>query len=337
MKRDWTIKDSADLYKINNWASDYFRIDEKGTVAVTPMGVEGPSVSLFEIARGIEERGLTMPVLLRIENILGSQIRKLHSSFSKAIREIGYKGEYKGVYPIKVNQQEQVIEAVAQYGKPFNHGLEAGSKPELIAAISMLENRNACIICNGYKDEEFIDLGLYAMKMGFNCFFVIEMPTELELVLERAQKLGVKPNLGARIKLSAKADGKWSQSGGDSSVFGLTMGQMIELIDSLKRTDMIDCMRLLHYHIGSQIPNIRDIRAGVQEACRIYEELVTEGAPMGYLDLGGGLAVDYDGSNSNHSASCNYTLDEYCYDVIEMIKNAFEPKNIPHQIGRAHV
>ncbi|MFH1378357.1 MAG: biosynthetic arginine decarboxylase [Planctomycetota bacterium] len=342
MKGDWSIKDSAELYRISSWASDYFKIDEKGTVAVTPMGATGPSVSLYEIARGIEERGLTMPVLLRIENILGSQIRKLHTSFSKAISETGYTGVYKGVYPIKVNQQEQVIEAVAQYGRPYNHGLEAGSKPELIAAISMLDNRDACIICNGYKDEEFIDLGLYATKMGFNCFFVVEMPTELEVILERANKLSVRPNIGVRIKLSAKADGKWSQSGGDTSVFGLTMSQVDDAVDQLKKAGMLDCLKLLHYHIGSQIPNIRDIRVGVQEACRIYEEIISEGAPMGYLDLGGGLAVDYDGSNSNRPASCNYTLDEYCYDVVEMIKNAFEPKRIPHptiitESGRATV
>ncbi len=331
MANDWTIKDSAELYRIKEWAADYFTIDNNGEVAVTPFGTDNDaSVSIYELIKGLEERGLSMPVLLRIENILASQIKNLHNSFRKAISEIGYQGDYKGVFPIKVNQQEQVIETIAQFGKEFNHGLEAGSKPELIAAISMLENRDACLVCNGYKDEEFIDLGLYATKMGFNCFFVIEMPTELDLILERAKEIGVRPNLGIRIKLATQADGKWTESGGEASVFGLNMSQIINVIDTLKSCEMLDCLQLLHYHIGSQIPNIGDIRAGAQEACRIYEELVSEGAKMGYLDLGGGLAVDYDGSNSNFYTSRNYSVDEYCYDIIETVANALEGKDISH-------
>lgn len=342
MKKSWNIDASSELYRINEWASDYFTIDEHGCVVATPFGAEGASVSIHEIAKGIEERGMSMPVLLRIEDILASQIKKLHNSFSKAITEIGYKGEYKGVFPVKVNQQEHVIETIAQVGQKYNHGLEAGSKPELIAAISMLENRDACLICNGYKDEEFIDLGLYATKMGLNCFFVIEMPNELELILERSKVLGIKPNLGIRIKLTTKAIGKWSESGGDSSVFGLNMSQIIDAVDSLKAVDMLDCLKLLHYHIGSQIPNIGDIRAGVLEACRVYEELINEGAAMGFLDLGGGLAVDYDGSKSNFYSSRNYSVDEYCYDVIETVMNSFDKKEIIHptiitESGRATV
>lgn len=341
-KKKWTFEDSAHLYGIDKWGAGYFSVNESGHIAISPSGSEGPTVSLFEVAQGVLDRGLDMPVLLRIENILGSQIKLLHETFRKAIKEIGYTGEYKGVFPIKVNQQEKVVEAIAQFGKKYNHGLEAGSKPELIAAIAMLENRDACLICNGYKDEEFIDLGLYATKMGLQCFFVIEIPGELDLILKRAEVIGVRPHLGLRIKLSAKAEGKWAESGGDSSVFGLNMSQIIDIVDRLKAEEKLDCLQLLHYHIGSQIPNIRDIRVGVMEACRIYEELIKEGAVMGYLDLGGGLAVDYDGSMSNYPSSRNYSMDEYCYDIVETIVSVLDKTNTKHptiitESGRATV
>ncbi|MGE4317360.1 MAG: biosynthetic arginine decarboxylase [Deferribacterales bacterium] len=331
--KNWTIQDSADLYGINKWGADYFSINPLGDVAVTPFGRDNNTqISLYDIAQEIEERGMSMPVILRIENILGSQIKLLHQTFRKVIKETGYQGQYKGVFPIKVNQQEQVVEAISEFGREFNHGLEAGSKPELIAAISMLQNRDACLICNGYKDEEFIDLGLNAVKMGYQCFFVIEVPGEVELVLERAKKLKVRPLLGLRVKLSTQAEGQWSESGGDNSVFGLNISQMIDVIDRLKEENKLDCLKLLHYHIGSQIPNIRDIRAGAMEACRIYEELVKEGAPMGIIDLGGGLAVDYDGSNTNYHSSRNYSVEEYCYDIVESIKTVLDKANIEHPI-----
>lgn len=329
--KKWTVKDAINLYGIDKWGSGYFSADNNGDVVITPLGKDnGTRISLHEIAKGIEERGLSMPVLLRIENILGSQIKRLHNSFSKVIKDIGFRGKYMGVFPIKVNQQEQVVEAITKFGRKYNHGLEAGSKSELIAAISMLDNRKACLICNGYKDEEFIDLGLYATKMGLKCFFVLEMPGELDLILERSEKIGVRPLLGLRIKLAAKAEGHWSDSGGETSVFGLTMSQVVEVIDRLKEENKLDCLQLQHYHIGSQIPNIQDIRTGVLEACRIYEELVKEGAAMGYLDLGGGLAVDYDGSKTNYHSSRNYSLEEYCYDIVETIAFVLNKSDIPH-------
>jgi arginine decarboxylase len=329
--KNWTSASSEELYGINKWGADYFSINKKGDVVVTPLGKDnGPQISLHDIAKEIEERGLSMPVILRIENILGSQIKLLHNTFREVIKATGYTGEYKGVFPIKVNQQEQVVEAISEFGRKFNHGLEAGSKPELIAAISMLQNRNACLICNGYKDEEFIDLGLYAVKMGFKCFFVIEVPGELELILERAKKLKVRPLLGVRVKLSTQAEGQWSESGGDGSVFGLNIMQVIDAIDKLKENDMLDCLQLLHYHIGSQIPNIRDIRSGALEASRIYQELVDEGAKMGYMDFGGGLAVDYDGSNTNYHSSRNYSVEEYCYDIVESIIAVLDKQGIEH-------
>ena len=339
----WTVEDSADLYQIREWGAGYFSISKDGDVIVTPtQDQKHVSVNLPEIIEGIKARGYDMPVLLRFEDILDSQIVKMHESFRSAITRFDYKGQFKGVYPIKVNQQKQVIEAITRIGQFYHHGLEAGSKAELIAALSFLEDKEACLICNGYKDSEFIDLGLYACKMGFKCFFVLEMPGELDLIIERSRELGIKPLLGVRFKLSTQAGGHWTESGGDRSLFGLTISQIIEVIEKLKSSDMLDCLQLLHYHLGSQIPNIRDIRAAIQEACRVYAGLAQEGAPMGYFDLGGGLAVDYDGSHTNYMNSRNYTLDEYCADIIEAVMEILNEVNIPHphlitESGRATV
>jgi arginine decarboxylase len=339
----WTVENSVDLYGIRNWGGGYFDISEKGEITINPRGGDpANAVSMMDIISGVKDRGLGMPILLRLGNILQSRISLLHESFKTAIDNFGYKGEYRGVYPIKVNQQQQVVEEVTHFGSQYHHGLEAGSKAELIAAISLLKDPEACLICNGYKDEEFIDLGLYARKMGFKCFFVIEMPSELPLILERAAKLGIKPLIGLRIKLSSRAGGHWTESGGDRSIFGLSMTQVIETVDYLKEKGMLDCLQLLHYHLGSQIPNIRDIRFAVVEACRVYAGLVDEGAPMGYLDLGGGLAVDYDGSHTNFTSSRNYTLAEYCADIIEVIMGTLDDQEIPHptiitESGRATV
>ena len=339
----WTAEDSADLYQIREWGAEYFSISDEGDVIVTPLRDKNHiSVNLPEIIAGIKARGYDMPMLLRFEDILDSQITRMHESFRCAIAQFDYKGDFKGVYPIKVNQQKQVIETIARIGKNYHHGLEAGSKAELIAALSFLEDKESCLICNGYKDREFIDLGLYAVKMGFKCFFVLEKPGELDLILERSQLLGIKPLLGVRFKISTLGGGHWTESGGDRSIFGLTISQIIESIEKLKNTGMLDCLQLLHYHLGSQIPNIRDIRASIQEACWAYVGLVKEGAPMGYFDIGGGLAVDYDGSHTNYMNSRNYTLDEYCADVIEAIMEVVNKDDIPHptiitESGRATV
>lgn len=285
----WTIEDSADLYGIRNWGAGYFDISEKGDVLVTPFGDKSVSVSIPEIIQGIEDRGLAMPVLLRLGNILDAQICNINTSFLEAIKTFEYRGTYRGVYPIKVNQQQQVIDEITEFGSRFHHGLEAGSKAELIAALAMMKDNESFIICNGYKDEEFVDLGLQAIKLGMNCYFVLEMPSELELILERSIKLGVRPLIGVRLKIATKAGGHWTESGGDRSIFGLNTTQLINVVDKLREVEMLDCLKLLHYHLGSQIPNIRDIRSAVSEACRVYAELVREGAAMGILDLGGGL------------------------------------------------
>lgn len=339
----WSVEDSADLYGIRNWSAGYFDVSPAGEVVVCPFGKTKPvHVSIPDIIKGLRERGLDMPVLLRIENILESQISLLHNSFNKAIRALGYKGQYRGVFPIKVNQQQQVVEAITRSGTQFHHGLEVGSKAELLAAVSLLRDQEACLVCNGYKDEEFIDLGLYATRMGFKCFFVIEMPSELELILERGKLLGVRPNLGVRAKLSSKAGGHWTDSGGERSTFGLTPAQIVDVVDVLKEREMLDCFKLLHYHLGSQVPNIRDIRSAAMEASRIYAGLAAEGAAVEYLDLGGGLAVDYDGSRTNYVSSRNYGLDEYCSDVIEAVMAILDECEVAHphiitESGRATV
>ncbi|NMA66765.1 MAG: biosynthetic arginine decarboxylase, partial [Clostridiaceae bacterium] len=329
----WTKEKSEELYGIKNWGAGYFSISDKGEVLVNPyMNNDKSAISIMDIISGIRERGLDMPVLLRFQNLLDAQISYLNNTFADAMKKLEYKGVYRGVYPIKVNQQQQVVEEVTKFGKRYHHGLEVGSKAELVAALSVMKDREACIICNGYKDEEFVDLGLYAVKMGFKLFFVIEMPGELDIILDRSRELNVEPNIGVRIKLSAKAGGHWTESGGDRSIFGLNMSEVINLVDTLKEKNMLGTLKLLHYHLGSQIPNIRDIRSAVLEAARVYAELVREGAPMGYLDLGGGLAVDYDGSNTNYTNSRNYTVEEYCTDIVEAVMATLDPSNIPHPV-----
>ena len=338
----WRVEDSAELYGIHSWGAGYFDVSSNGDVVICPNGPQGPKVSIPEIIEGIKERGYDMPCLLRVENILDTQIANLHESFRKAIKNLGYKGSYRGVFPVKVNQQQQVIEEIADFGSRYHHGLEVGSKGELIAAVSHLSDREACLICNGYKDGEFIDLGLQAQRIGLNVFFVIEMPGELETILQRARIHDMRPKLGVRCKLSTRASGHWAESGGERSVFGLSPAEIVDLIDKLKANDMLDCLRLLHYHLGSQVSNIRDIRLGVQEGARFYAGLVQEGAPMGYIDLGGGLAVDYDGSHTNYVSSRNYTLDEYSADIVEAIMGTLDEVGVPHphivtESGRATV
>ncbi|MCX7882705.1 MAG: biosynthetic arginine decarboxylase [Brevinematales bacterium] len=327
----WSVEKSAELYNIRSWSAGYFDINEKGEVVYQYKTRQGTiQTSLMDIIRGIRARGLSFPVLLRISNILDSQITLLHESFRKAIQAFGYKGRYQGVFPIKVNQQQQVLEEVSEFGSRYHHGFEAGSKAELLAALAFLKDPEAIIVCNGYKDSEFIDLGLYATKLGYRCIFVIEMPSEADLILERSRLLGVEPWLGVRIKLSSKASGHWTESGGDRSIFGLSLPEVVELVDKLKKENTLGWLRLLHYHVGSQIPNIRDIRSAVQEATRVYVGLVSEGAPMGYVDFGGGLAVDYDGSQTNYHSSRNYTVEEYCADIVETVMSIVDEHQITH-------
>ena len=327
----WTINDSADLYGVNRWGLEYFGISESGIATVnapTSGGVQ--TIDFLEIIEGLKQRGLEMPVMLRLENLVDDRITVLNESFGQAIKEANYKGNYRGVFPIKVNQQSQVIAEITRFGEKFDQGLEAGSKAELMIAMSMLSSNGSMIVCNGYKDTEFIDLGLQALRIGFQCFFVIETPSEVPVILERARHWGVEPLLGVRVKLSTAVDGHWSGVSGDRSLFGLTTVQLIEIVDMLRSADMLHCLQMLHFHLGSQIPNVRNVRDGVFEACRFYLNLLAEGAPMGYFDFGGGLAVDYDGSASTGKYSRNYDVDEYCADIIEALTESLDPHNVPH-------
>ena len=339
----WTPEQSAELYGVEQWGHGFFGVNKKGHVTVRLADDDdGAEVALFEVIEGLRDRGTHLPVLLRFRDLLHSRITEINLSFRKAIREHGYTGEYRGVYPIKVNQQRQVIEEISEFGKKYHYGLEAGSKPELIAALAHMHDPEAYIICNGYKDEEFIDLALHAKKMGLKVMLVLEMPTELELILERSRQIGVEPNLGIRVRLSTRGSGHWQDSAGDKSVFGLNASQVIDVVDRLKDAGRLDCLKMLHYHQGSQIPNIAAIREGATEAVRMYCDLVKEGAPMGVLDIGGGMAVDYDGSHTNFHSSCNYSIPEYCMDIVEVVTQVCDKAGVAHptlvsESGRAVV
>ena len=340
---NWNIDQAKKTYGVDGWGNGYFDIDVNGDVIIrNPVNAKMKPVPLMEIIQGMRERELQMPVLLRIENILDQSISDINETFREVIKKVGYQNEYRGVFPIKVNQQAQIVEEVAHFGAKYGHGLEVGSKPEMIAALSTLEQTDSLIICNGYKDQEFIDLGLQATKLGFQCFFVIETLTELPIIIERSRFWGIKPHIGVRVKMTSKVGGHWNSTSGDRSVFGLTAGQLIQVIDKLKDHNMLDCLQLLHCHLGSQIPNIRDIRGGVVEACRYYADLCKEGAAMEYIDLGGGLAVDYTGAQSSNGQSRNYSLHEYCEDIVDTIKTTLEHYDLPHPVivtesGRATV
>ncbi len=340
---NWTSRKSAELYGIDEWSSGYFGVSESGEVVVrVPINGGESSISLMEMAQGLQQRGLDMPVLLRLENLVDTRISTLNDSFAAAIKASGYQGQYRGAFPIKVNQQSHVIAEIARFGERYHHGLEAGSKAELMIALSTLKDRESVIICNGYKDTEFIDLGLQARKLGFKCFFVLETLAEVPIIIERSRALGVDPLIGVRLKLSTKVEGHWSEDSGDRSLFGLNTNELVSVLDSLREAELLHCFQLLHFHLGSQIPNIRSIRAGVLEACRYYIELVREGAPLGYIDLGGGLAIDYDGTSSTSGHSRNYSVQEYCIDVVEAIQESLDEHGIPHptivtESGRATV
>lgn len=342
-RNDWSTEQSSALYGVESWGHKFFGINKAGHVTVKlEDDVGNGKVSLYNVIEGLRDRGTHSPVLLRFRDLLHSRIAEINEAFLKAIALARYKGNYRGVYPIKVNQQRQVIEEIAEFGKRYHFGLEAGSKPELIAALAHMHDPEAYIVCNGYKDEEFIDLALHSQKMGMKVMLVLEMPSELELILERAKRIGVEPNLGIRIRLSTKGSGHWEESAGDKSVFGLNAAQVIEVVDLLKERGDLDCLKMLHYHQGSQIPNIAAIREGCTEAVRIYCDLVKEGAPMGVLDLGGGMAVDYDGSHTNYASSCNYSVQEYCTDIVEVVAQQCDRVGVAHpdlisESGRAVV
>jgi arginine decarboxylase len=316
LPRKWTIADSTETYGIKYWSNGYFSINEVGHVVSHPQGAESGSIDLKELVDEVVRRGIGLPLLIRFSDILKSRVVDLHEAFKRAMTEYGYKGDYRGVYPIKVNQNRYVVEEITQFGRPYHYGLEAGSKPELLAVMGILDDEDALIVCNGYKDEEYIETALMCSKLGRKVLIVVEKFSELDLIASTAKKIGVRPRIGIRVKLASKGSGRWEGSGGDRSKFGLSTREVVEAVRFLREADMLSCFELIHFHLGSQISAIRAVKNAMREAGRFFVELVKLGAPLKYLDAGGGLGVDYDGSQTNFASSMNYTLQEYANDLV---------------------
>ena len=328
--RKWRIEDSEELFNIKGWGASYFSINEKGNVAVTPKK-DSVQVDLKELMDELSLRDVTAPVLIRFPDILDNRIEKISECFKIASEEYSYKGENFIVYPIKVNQMRPVVEEIMSHGKKYNIGLEAGSKPELHAVIAMNADSDSLIICNGYKDDSYIELALLAQKMGRRIFLVVEKLNELKRIAKIGKRLGVRPNIGIRIKLASEGSGKWEESGGDASKFGLTSSELLEALEILDKFDIKDCLRLIHFHIGSQVTRIRHIKTALREASQFYVQLHKLGYNIEFTDIGGGLGVDYDGTRSSSSeSSVNYSIQEYVNDAIYTMVDAADKNGIPH-------
>jgi len=328
--RKWRTEDSAELYNINGWGINYFSINEKGHVVVTPRK-DGVEVDLKELVEELQLRDVSAPMLIRFPDILDSRIEKMASCFKIASEEYAYKAQNFIIYPIKVNQMRPVVEEIVGHGKKFNIGLEAGSKPELHAVIAINTDNDSLIICNGYKDEDYIELALLAQKMGRRIYLVVEKLSELKLIIKIAKQFKIKPNLGIRIKLASSGSGKWEDSGGDVSKFGLTSSELLEALEILEKHKMKDCLHLVHFHIGSQVNKIRRIKIAIREASQFYVQLHLNGYNISFVDIGGGLGVDYDGTRSSNSeSSVNYSIQEYVNDVISTMVDVSDKNNLPH-------
>jgi arginine decarboxylase len=337
----FTTTDAAELYEVARWGKGYFAVAPSGHLLVHPTKEPDRSIDLKQLVDHLMLRGIQLPVLIRFRDILRHRVSDIHNAFQSAITQHQYEGGYICVYPIKVNQQRQVVEEVLDFGREYGFGLEAGSKPELLAVAAQAYN-DTPIICNGFKDAEFIEMAMLAQKIGRTVIPVVEKYTELGLILKYAEKVGVRPQIGVRVKLAARGGGRWHGSGGYRSKFGLTVAEVLRGLDELRSRGMEDCFKLLHFHLGSQIPNIRIVKAALNEAARVYVELVKAGARLEYLDVGGGLGVDYDGSQTNFESSVNYTLEEYANDVVYHIQTVCDDAGVAHptiisESGRAIV
>jgi arginine decarboxylase len=363
--RRWSVADAREVYAVRQWGGRYFDINDSGNLVVYPAGPPGAAgplgvgastttpagasagdsatgIDLKDLVDQVRERGIGLPLLIRFPEILKSRIVELNEVFRNAITEYGYKGVYKGVYPIKVNQDRYIVEQIVHYGRPYNYGLEAGSKPELLAVLAMADDEDALIICNGYKDEEYVETALLGSKLGRNIILVVEKFSELPLIASLSKRHGIRPRLGIRAKLSTRGSGRWEASGGDRSKFGLSSREMLEAMGFLRENNLLESFELLHFHLGSQISSIRSIKNAMREAGRFFVELSKSGAPLRYLDVGGGLGVDYDGSQTNFSSSMNYSLQEYANDIVYSIMELCDEAEIPHPVlvsesGRAVV
>jgi len=326
----WTIDEAREHYNIKGWGAGYFDINSKGNIVVRPDKKSAYPIDLKELVDDIQSKGYSLPVLIRFSDILKASIANLANSFQNSIEEYGYEGQYHGVYPIKVNQQRQVVEEIVKFGQPFNIGLEAGSKPELHAILAILDNPEALLVCNGYKDEAFIRLALMSQKLGKKVFIVVEKLDELALIEKVAKELGVQPNIGLRIKLVSAGQGRWSSSAGEYSKFGLNTMELMEALEIAKSKNILDCIKLIHFHLGSQITNIRRIKDSLKEVGRFYSELMKFGCNIQYIDVGGGLGIDYDGSRSTFASSTNYSVQEYANDVVYHLLEICKAEDLPH-------
>jgi len=326
----WTIEEAREHYNIRGWGAGYFDINAKGNIVVRPNRKNKHDIDLKNLVDDIQSKGYSLPVLIRFSDILKASIANLANSFQRSIDEYKYNGKYHGVYPIKVNQQRQVVEEIVKFGQPYNIGLEAGSKPELHAILAILDNPEALLVCNGYKDESFIRLALMSQKLGKKVFIVVEKLDELSLIDKVAKDLGVKPNIGLRIKLLSTGQGRWSSSAGEYSKFGLNSIELMEALQIAKDNSILDCIKLIHFHLGSQVTNIRRIKSSLQEVGRFYSELMKFGCNIEHIDVGGGLGVDYDGSRSTFASSTNYSVQEYANDVVYHLLEICNKENLPH-------
>ncbi len=328
--RGWTIRDSLELYGVPAWGGGHFGINGDGHVEVRPHGRHGAAIDLLELVKDLERRGIRAPLLIRFSDILASRVQGLADAFAQASHEYGYRGRYRGVYPIKVNQQRHVVEEIVEKGAPAGIGLEAGSKPELLVALALLDTPGALIVCNGYKDRAYVETALLAQRLGRTPIIVVDRFHEIDLILKTARELGIRPRIGVRARLTTRGAGKWVDSTGDRSKFGLTAEEMVESVDRLRAEDMLDCLELLHFHIGSQITAIRAHKDALREASRVFVGLHAMGARPGIVDVGGGLGVDYDGSQTNFHSSMNYSVQEYANDVVASIQEACDEARVPH-------
>ncbi|HMN68116.1 MAG TPA: biosynthetic arginine decarboxylase [Bdellovibrionales bacterium] len=338
---EWNTRKSAELYGINYWGANFFRINDQGNVEVKPAGTNGPGLDLYNLVQDLQESGIRMPILLRFPDIIKARIELLCGCFARAIEEAKYGGVYRGVYPIKVNQQKHLVEEILEFGQFHRFGLEAGSKPELLISLAQMDTPNALIICNGFKDQEYIEMALISQKLGRHTFIVVDRFSELSMIIQASKRLNIRPNIGFRAKLNTPGSGRWSETSGAKSKFGLTPSEIVRGVEMLRGENMLDCLQLMHFHIGSQIPSIQAIKAAIKEGARFFAEIYAMGANLKFIDVGGGLGVDYDGSGRSDS-STNYSEQEYANDIVAVLQSICDEKKIPHpdiisESGRALV